>query len=45
MVLAGDGVAEVDRNTYDAELKTMSPVFADVRSTEELIGLLGAGRQ
>ncbi len=41
MILVSDAVAEVDRDTHDAELKTMSRVFADVKTTDEVIGLLG----
>jgi isochorismate hydrolase len=37
-----DAVAEVDRETHAAELKTMGRVFADVKTTEEVIGLLHA---
>jgi nicotinamidase-related amidase len=41
MILVGDGVAEVSREAHDAELQTMERLFADVRSTDEVIGLLG----
>jgi nicotinamidase-related amidase len=44
MILVGDAVAEVDRDTHAAELKTMSRVFADVKSTDEVLGLLGGIR-
>jgi ureidoacrylate peracid hydrolase len=40
MILVSDAVAEVDRDTHAAELKTMSRVFADVKSTDEVVGLL-----
>ena len=40
MILVSDGVAEVSRETHDAELRTMSRLFADVRTTEEVEGLL-----
>jgi isochorismate hydrolase len=37
MILVSDAVAEVDRDTHAAELKTMSRVFADVKSTDEVV--------
>lgn len=40
MILASDAVAEVSRETHDAELKTMARVFADVRSTDDIINML-----
>ena len=40
MILVSDAVAEVDRDTHAAELKTMSRVFADVKTTEEVVTLL-----
>jgi ureidoacrylate peracid hydrolase len=40
MILVSDAVAEVDRDTHEAELRTMSRAFADVKTTEEVIGLL-----
>ena len=41
MILVSDAVAEVSREAHDAELRTMERLFADVRSTNEVIGLLG----
>jgi ureidoacrylate peracid hydrolase len=41
MILASDAVAEVSREAHDAELRTMGRVFADVRSTDDVIGLVG----
>jgi nicotinamidase-related amidase len=41
MILASDAVAEVSREAHDAELQTIERLFADVRSTDEVIGLLG----
>jgi len=41
MILVSDAVAEVDRDTHTAELKTMSRVFADVKTTDEVVGMLG----
>jgi ureidoacrylate peracid hydrolase len=40
MILVADAVAEVSRDTHEAELNTMSRVFADVKSTDEVLGLL-----
>jgi ureidoacrylate peracid hydrolase len=42
MILVSDAVAEVDRDTHAAELKTMSRVFADVKTTDEVVSLLTA---
>ncbi len=44
MILVSDAVAEVDRDTHAAELKTMSRVFADVKTTDEVVGLLDSIR-
>ena len=44
MILASDAVAEVSREAHDAELQTIERLFADVRSTDEVIGLLGGRR-
>ena len=40
MILAKDAVAEVSRDTHEAELKTMARVFADVRTTDEVVAML-----
>ena len=40
MILVNDAVAEVSRDTHEAELRTMSGVFADVRTTDEVVALL-----
>jgi len=40
MILAGDAVADVHRDTHDAELKTMARVFADVKTTDEVEAIL-----
>jgi isochorismate hydrolase len=42
MIVVSDAVAEVDRTTHEAELKTMARIFADVTTTDELIGCLTA---
>ena len=41
MVLVSDAVAEVSREAHDAELRIMDRLFADVRSTDEVIELFG----
>jgi len=41
MVLVSDAAAEVSREAHDAELRTMDRLFGDVRSTDEVIGLVG----
>jgi ureidoacrylate peracid hydrolase len=41
MIVVCDAVAEVDRTTHEAELKTMARVFADVKTTDEVIEMLG----
>jgi nicotinamidase-related amidase len=40
MILVSDAVAEVDRVTHEAELKTMARIFADVKTTNEVVGML-----
>jgi ureidoacrylate peracid hydrolase len=40
MILVADAVAEVSRDTHEAELKTMSRIFADVKTTDEVVALL-----
>jgi nicotinamidase-related amidase len=41
MILARDAVAEVSREAHEAELRTMDRLFADLRGTDEIIGLVG----
>jgi isochorismate hydrolase len=41
MVLVSDAAAEVNRDSHEAELRTMSRAFADVKTTEEVVGSLG----
>lgn len=45
MILASDAVAEVHRDTHEAELKTMQRVFAEVKTSDEILAMLGALRQ
>jgi nicotinamidase-related amidase len=40
MILVRDAVAEVSRDTHEAELRTMDRLFADVRTTDEVIAIL-----
>ena len=40
MILVSDAVAEVDRTTHEAKLKTMARIFADVKTGDEVIGML-----
>jgi len=44
MILVSDAVAEVDQATHEAELKTMARIFADVNTTDEVIGMLDSMR-
>jgi nicotinamidase-related amidase len=43
MIIVSDAVAEVHRDTHEAELKTMARIFADVKSSDEVIGMLAQG--
>jgi ureidoacrylate peracid hydrolase len=40
MILVSDAVAEVSHDTHEAELKTMARIFADVKSTDEVVAML-----
>lgn len=44
MILVSDAVAEVDQVTHETELGTMARIFADVKTTDEVIGILAAIR-
>ena len=44
MILVSDAVAEVDRVTHEAELPTMARIFADVKTTGEVITMLNSIR-
>jgi nicotinamidase-related amidase len=39
-ILVSDAVAEVSRETHESELKTMGRIFADVKTTGEVLGML-----
>jgi nicotinamidase-related amidase len=45
MILVGDAVAEVNRETHAAELKTMQRIFADVKITDEVVQMLAGLRE
>jgi nicotinamidase-related amidase len=40
MILVRDAVAEVNLETHEAELKTMDRLFADVKTTDEMVAML-----
>jgi nicotinamidase-related amidase len=40
MILVKDAVAEINRTTHDAELRTMARLFADVQTTDEVVAVL-----
>ena len=40
MIIVSDAVAEVHRDTHEAELKTMARIFADVKRTDDVIEML-----
>jgi nicotinamidase-related amidase len=44
MIIVSDAVAEVRRDTHEAELKTMARIFADVKTTGEVIAMRGQRR-
>jgi hypothetical protein len=37
LIVVSDAVAEIDRTTYEAELTTMNRIFADVKTTDEVV--------
>jgi nicotinamidase-related amidase len=40
MILVGDAVAEPNRARHEAELTTMARIFADVKTTDEVVAML-----
>jgi nicotinamidase-related amidase len=40
MIIVGDGTAEIQRTAHEHELETMERIFADVKSTDEVIDWL-----
>jgi len=42
MILVRDAVAEVNRDTHEAELQTMDRLFADVKTTDEVVAMLAS---
>ena len=43
MIVVSDAVAEIHRDTHEAELNTMARIFADVKSSDEVIKMLAQG--
>jgi isochorismate hydrolase len=41
MILVSDAVAEVSREAHEVELRTMDRLFADVKSTDDVIDWVG----
>jgi hypothetical protein len=41
MILPTHAVADVDRDAHEAEIWTMARIFADVKTTDEVVGMLG----
>ena len=39
-ISVSDAVAEVSRETHESELKTTSRIFADVKTTDEVLAML-----
>lgn len=44
MILVKDAVAEVNRATHEAELQTMGRIFADVKTTDEVVVMLASAK-
>jgi len=44
MILVSDAVAEVSRDAHEGELKTMNRIFADVKTTNEVVEMLESRR-
>lgn len=42
MVMASDGVADINREGHYAELKILTRAFADIRTVDEVVGALQA---
>ena len=42
MIVVSDATAETQKEFHDAELKTMARVFAEVKTTDEVIDMLAA---
>jgi isochorismate hydrolase len=40
MILVSDAVADCALDTHEAELRTMAVSFADVQTTDEVLGML-----
>ena len=44
MILVKDAVAEINRETHEAELQTMARLFADVKTTDEVVSMLAKAK-
>ena len=42
MILVKDAVAEINRHTHEAEIQTMARLFADVKTTDEVVAMLAS---
>ena len=42
MIIVNDATAEIQREQHEAELKTMARIFADVKTTDEVLEMLRA---
>src|SRR5213593_362440 len=45
MILVKDAVAEINRATHEAELQTMARLFADVKTTDEMVAMLTGAKE
>jgi ureidoacrylate peracid hydrolase len=45
MIIVKDAVAEVNREDHEAELRTMQRIFADVKSTDDVVAMLKDARR
>src|SRR5437899_8343786 len=45
MILVKDAVAEVNRETHEGELQTMARLFADVKTTGEVVAMLTSAKE
>src|SRR5213592_4888321 len=45
MILVKDAVAEINHETHEAELQTMARLFADVKTTDEVVAMLTGAKE
>ena len=45
MILVKDAVAEINHETHEAELQTMARLFADVKTTDEVVVMLTSAKE